>query len=48
VCTLKEEALQGNLEEALMFLFTDNSTTKAGLTKKFLIRKEALGEYKEL
>jgi hypothetical protein len=33
VCALEEEALNGNLFEALIFLFTDNSTVEAGLVK---------------
>jgi hypothetical protein len=33
VCALEEEALNGNLFDALIFLFTDNSTVEAGLMK---------------
>jgi hypothetical protein len=33
VCALEEEALNGNLCDALVFLFTDNSTVESGLNK---------------
>jgi hypothetical protein len=33
VCALEEEALQGNLDDAIVFLFTNNFTVEAGLKK---------------
>jgi hypothetical protein len=33
VCALEEEGEQGNLDDAIMFLCTDNSTVEAGLAK---------------
>jgi uncharacterized protein YggU (UPF0235/DUF167 family) len=40
VCTLKEEALNGNLNNAIIFLFTHNSTVEAGLMKGNLSSKK--------